>query len=134
LRRAGLAAHLGVAVLAASAMPDLTTRLVAPCAVALVLGARLRHQRRHRAHEPVAVLMADDARWYVTRRDGRVLRASLVGVPFVQPWLTVLRLRAGDGIVHNVTLLADNAPDAAWRRLRVRLRHPRDARSTDQPR
>ncbi|MGE0483428.1 MAG: protein YgfX [Gammaproteobacteria bacterium] len=121
-----LLAHVLVLGLAWLALPAADARLAASVLVCANLGAGVYRRRVPAARDAVAVLRTRDGRWRVTRRNGQVIGASLVGVPFVQAWLTVFRLRAEDGAVHAVVLLDDNAPAAPWRRLRVHLRLPRD--------
>lgn len=97
-------------------------RLAAGALVAANLCVGSYRRRVPAAHDAVAVLRTGHGRWRVTRRDGRVVGAALVGVPFVHAWLTVFRLRAEDGRTHAVILLDDNSPAVARRRLRVHLR------------
>ncbi|MCB1749405.1 MAG: hypothetical protein KDK06_19690 [Gammaproteobacteria bacterium] len=115
-------AHLVLLALAWVALPDAGARVLAAALVGANFYACARRRRQHASRALVAVLRTADGRWVVTRRDGRVLAARLLGVPFVQAWLTVFRLRTEDGEIHAVVLLADNAPATPWRRLRVHLR------------
>lgn len=68
------------------------------------------------------VLLRRDDVFEVTTAAG-IAEAQLLGADLVAPWLTVLRLRRGDGACVSLVLLPDNVEAQAFRRLRVRLRH-----------
>lgn len=88
-------------------------------------GLHAAHSARGDApHAPAALLLGTGDTWRVRLRSGAVLEARLVGEPFVTASLTVLALALDGGRARRVVLHADNCTADAFRRLRVRLRHP----------
>ena len=140
LRPSALCARVLVAahVLALAAVlvcyPTSLARTLLLLAITLNGAISLHQLLRPRADAVVAVLLGTYDAWQVSLADGRVLSARLARPPYVSVYLTALSLRVADGRVRHVLILPDNANADAFRRLRVRLRHPREnATSTTPP-
>lgn len=82
------------------------------------------HSLRRAHGEVLSVLLQTNDEWVVTSRRTGPEPARLEPDYFLTPWLAVLGLRLRSGRRVGIVISAENAPAAAFRRLRVRLRHP----------
>jgi hypothetical protein len=118
------AAHIGaLGVVPVISAPQWLKIALIP-AVLLSLLWSLRWHVWHRGDAITEAILEPSGAWWVTTAAGAAVSATLRPGSLVQPFLTVLVFKLGDGRRRSLVLLADNCDPEAFRLLRVRLRFP----------
>ena len=125
--------HIALGVVMAVAYPFSLPQCALIGVIAINGGASIWKNTRKHFDDVTAVLLTSSDGWQVNLRGGAVFNAHLVSDPFMTRYLTVLPLKLESGIVKRVLMLNDNVDVDAYRRLRVRLRLTKDARTPGDP-